>query len=177
MALEKTLVCKKCGAEIRINPDGSTICDTCGLTRTEPFALCPRCLQFSPQGADTCPDCGSDLKAVCAVCGCVNWAGAEQCTRCGREINAMNHFFRSFRRSYDERVEKTRANLPNLRQQEEEGSERRMRELAAIDRYRLEVEAGRAEKRKVREQTLIRVMGGVVIAFIILSVLVVVLLQ
>jgi hypothetical protein len=170
----ETLVCPKCGDELTVNPDGSVLCKSCGMTRTAPHTLCPQCLQIAKEEADVCVVCGAGITTVCPGCGRVNWAGAGRCVHCGRDLNALDHAFRSFRQSYDERVEIARAQMPALRHQEEEGSRRRMQELAEIDRRRLLAESERVKIRKKREQRLEKIMIVVVIVFFILLALLVV---
>jgi hypothetical protein len=145
--------------------EGGAICGFCGTLYAEPLTLCPRCQYVNSREADFCLKCGTELTVTCPACGSANWAGAEHCTACGRDLDALQHAFRSFQDSYQSHIEQDRAELPELRLQEEQESDQRMEKLEEIDRQRLLNEALRAAQAKRRERLIIVVMSAVTIVF------------
>jgi hypothetical protein len=156
------ILCVHCGSALRVEADGAAVCAHCGVVHSLPRSLCPQCHFLNPQESESCARCGAAVTTICTECGGVNWAGAGRCVHCRRNFRSLDHAFQDFQHSYAEGVEERKAGVPDLRREEEEESQDRLRVLEEADRRRIQRNAETAALRAAREKNIILLVCVVV---------------
>jgi uncharacterized protein YbaR (Trm112 family) len=167
--LLQEIACPNCRNALAVSEDGRpVVCAGCGTQFLLPGHLCYRCHMYHQQEAVICSQCSTPLNRVCPECRTSNWGGNEHCQSCGSPLDVMNVLSRQQKGFTADRLAQQMVTGRQIKQQEEEASQRRMAEMMAIEEARqLELRQRLRKQKEQERQMLVLLFGGVGLFLII----------
>ncbi len=167
-----SLLCSHCeGAGLELQSGGRVICRYCGIANVLDGVVCPHCEHVSAPGAGVCGNCRQSLQRPCPQCGTRNWAGAETCSRCAASLDSVARLSGRYAVDPAARFNAQQHGSRGIKLEEEQGSQRRLAEMHAIEARR-QANLREMQTKKAAEQRGLMI-GTAAVVFVIVAAVVV----
>ncbi len=164
--------CPSCSSSIGMEEmNHAANCHVCGMVITLIGHLCPNCNSYHEAEGVLCLNCGNPLSKVCRSCQVVNWSGSEICLNCGESIDIIAMVASSDPGATKKRLNRQMESAQAIKMTEQLASNKRMRELLAIEEARQAEIRRQSERQKAQERTLLIIFFGAVVLILIIVVL------
>jgi len=162
------IACPNCLAPIDVRQHGQHVtCDACGSQFLLEGHVCPNCHTYHREPRAICRQCGHALTRVCPKCQTANWAGDEYCQKCGAALDIFEMLQKVDARSRAEKRNEQHAQIRQLKEAEEQASQRRMAEMMAIEEERQRELARRMAASQKRDRQILLGVAAVVVIFVL----------
>ena len=162
------IACPNCLAPIDVRQHGQHVtCDACGSQFLLEGHVCPNCHTYHREQRAICRQCGQPLTRTCPKCQTPNWAGDEYCRKCGAALDIFEMLQKVDARSRAEKRNEQHAQIRQLKEAEEQASQRRMAEMMAIEEERQRDLARRQADSQKRDRQIILGVAAVVVIFVL----------
>lgn len=164
--------CPSCSSSMAMEEMSHEVkCHVCGMQISLAGHLCPNCSVYHQTEGVLCLNCGSPMSKVCRSCQTVNWSGSELCLNCNEPIDIIAMVASSDPGATKKRLNRQMESAQAIKMTEQLASNKRMRELLAIEEARQAEIKRQSERQKAQERSLVIIFFGAVFLILMLAVL------